>query len=827
MRFISMIRNGKGGISRAALLLLFTFSSAGYCQSAGDLASGGKLLVKLNNEFKSRHMADGSDVFICSGGFYASREAGERNPGVEFRAGNAVIFYSQSGLMESLQGGNNEAAIDSPLGIYLESDVRVSVDRIDTGSGLALKDNVFTADKVYYDFRKGELYVLDGVLRFDLGPEELPIYLRAEEIRQLDKSYIEARKVKLSNDSFHEPHLWLGADKIAIDQDPPANKDGEKIPQMEVEDLTLNAEGVGTLFWWPHGGGELSGAPMPLKSLSSGINSEYGFSLETAWDLPWLLGYKEPEGSNTRLLLDGYTKRGPAVGIDSEYRNDDSFGTIRSYLVNDSGEDRLGRLESRYDVPPDDVFRGRIKWEHRQYLPQNWQATVRVNYLSDKNFLENWYEREFDREPEPETSVYLKQQENNWAFDFLYGFHLNEFAYDYVNEPKAGFYLAGQDLFDAFVYQHDGYVARYQEIAGERLVPGLNGIEEPTMFPGMLNPNRTAFGVSRHELTLPLNIGSFNFVPTAIGTYVYSDYEGANGFDYEPGRNDDFVQGVYGFRSSMQFWSLDRSAKSDLFDIDGIRHIVRPEVNMFWSDTTLDDFESQDIFNFNLKQRWQTKRGPEGNKRVVDVFKFNAGVTYVTDDVENSELPGRYIYSRPDYQFSFEPYANYDLFNLGLTERQQVNQAMHNFANSDWGWNISDMAEYSGGLNYNLTDSEVSYIDNALSVQHSSQVRYFIGHRYLANGDAFKDEPAQYLTAGSSYKLNPKYSISVSTQYDIENATGAYTRVVVLRKLPGWTTAFSAGWDSIRGSGSFQIGFWPDNYDKAVVGSRRFTKLAP
>lgn len=807
-------------------LFILGVASSVYSQAFASQIPGGPLYITLNQEFSSRSMPDGSDVFICTGGFQASRRSDENTPGLEFQATNAVLFYSQAGLIQSLNGATGQTAIETPLGVYLEGDVRVAVDRIGNSITMPIRDSVFTAEKIYYDFRKRELYILDGVLRFDLGREELPIYIRAEEIRQKSDSYIEARKVKLSNDSFYQPHLWLGADKLAINQDTAANNNGEQIPEVEINDLTLNA-GFGTMFWWPYGKSDLSATPLPLKRLSSGTDSEYGFSVETEWDLPLLMGYKEPAGSQTRLLLDGYSKRGPAVGINSDYTYDDSFGTLRGYLVNDGGEDRLGRLPSRYDVPIDEPFRGRIKWEHRQYLPQNWQATIRFNYLSDRNFLENWYEREFDRDPEPETSVYLKQQDSNWAFDILYSFHLNDFAYDYVQEPKVGFYLAGQDIFDIFVYQHDGYISRFQETAGQRLAPGFGRFEEPSMFPDIINPDRTAFGVSRHELTLPLNIGAFNFVPTAIGSYVYSDYVGDFGFDYEPGQNDEFIQSVVGFRSSLQIWNLDRSVKSDLFDIDGIRHIIRPEINMFWTDTTLEDFTSQDIYNFNLKQRWQTKRGPEGNKKVVDLLRFDLGYTYVSDEVENAQLPGRYIYSRPDYQFSFEPYANYDLYNLALTSRRQVNQSMHRFTTADWSWNISDIAEYSGGFNFNLTDSEVNYIDNALSIQHSSQVRYYIGHRYQAYGDAFNDMPAQYLTFGTSYKLNPKYSLAFSTQYDIETESSAYTRVVFLRKLPGWTTAFSAGWDSVRDTASFQIGFWPENYEKAAVGSSRFTKLAP
>ena len=787
------------------------------------------LYITMQNDFYSKKMPDGGDVFVCSGGFMASLPGINNMPAVEFQATNAVIYYKQKELIQSLVKGR-ETAIDSPIGVYLEGDVRIAVDKLATDNNKPVKDNVFTAEQIYFNFASNEMLILDGVLKFELDDESgLPIYVRADEIRQYSDSHIKATDVTFSNDPFYQPHLWIGARQIDIYQDTEPDAEGNKVPQIGIEDMTLNADGMPTLFWWPHAEGELKSSPTPLKRLSGGLNSEYGFSIESEWDLPLMLGLKSPEGSRTNLLLDGFTKRGPGIGIESEYTNDLSFGEFDGYLIHDSGEDRLGRMGSRDDVAPDEDFRGRIKWHHRQYLPYNWQASFMFNHESDRNFTESWYEREYDTEEPKENSIYLKQTDHNWALDVLYGFHLDDFDYSYVQEPKVGVYLAGQDLLDIFVYQHDGYFSRFQEKSDYRLVPGFGGHEEQSIFPDMISPDHTTYAVSRHELSLPISIGSFNFVPTAIGTYVFSDYSDTMypEYDYGPGDDDDFLQGSFGFRSSMQFWNLDRSAQSDMFDIDGIRHIVRPEVNIFWTDATYDELLTQDVYNFALRQRWQTKRGPKDNKRIVDVFTFNAGLTYVSDEVEDTTLPSRFIYSRPDTQYGFSPFANYDLANLGLAGRTQYNQCLNDHATGDWSWDISDVADYAGGVNYNLTDSKMSTIENVISFRHESLVRYYFGHRYLDNGDPLKERAAQYVAAGMSYQLNEKYAIALSTQYDIESNDGAYSRLVVLRKMPGWTTAFSTGWDSTRNGMSFQISVWPDNYDQAAIGSRRFTRLAP
>ena len=63
-------------------------------------------------------------------------------------------------------------------------------------------------------------------------------------------------------------------------------------------------------------------------------------------------------------------------------------GDLRSYLIYDGGVDRnYGR------VPLDPggaghELRGRLDFEHTHYLPDDWEAQVRLGYTSDPTFLE-------------------------------------------------------------------------------------------------------------------------------------------------------------------------------------------------------------------------------------------------------------------------------------------------------------------------------------------------------------------------------------------------------------------------------------------------------
>jgi len=409
--------------------------------------------------------------------------------------------------------------------------------------------------------------------------------------------------------------------------------------------------------------------------------------------------------------------------------------------------------------------------------------------------------------------------------------------------PTAGFHVAGQDIFRLLTYHHDGYVSLLRERAGERDVPGITAWPIDSILPEGISQEDFAFALSRHELSLPLHIGPYHFAPTVIGTYVHDEsrfYDSVLAdprYDTRPGRKD-FVQGAAGFRAGTQLWHVDNSVHSRLWDLDRLRHIVIPEVSAFWIDTNLEQAPRHDVFNFALRQRWQTMRGRQGQKRSVDFLRLNTSVTLVTNDVEDATLPGKFLFSRPEWQFDPSPIINHDLANLNLARREQLNQNLSDHADADWAWLISETTAFTGAFNYNIRQGAISQANTDLVVQRSPRTRYSVGYRFLQNGDPFVEEDlknsifstfqdAHVLSASAGYRINRKYTVAVSHQYDIAQAAASYTRATVIRKFVHWFGAFSVSYDATRKGLSFMVSFWPEGYDKFAIGSRRFTRLAP
>ncbi|MCF7957564.1 MAG: hypothetical protein K9M57_03850 [Phycisphaerae bacterium] len=790
--------------------------------------------VQFNGKFSSTPQPDGGDIFVYSGGITAVQKFPEEDSLLEFSAQSAVVFYSQKELLERFKDrGESKEKTDLsryPIGIYLEGDVVLRLDRINLKNGTTATDNVINAEQVYYDFVNKNALILKGKLRLNATENQIPITLRARRIRQWNLSTYLADDIQLSNDEFAEPHVWLGVKRARIVSEKPQTMlDGSQKPgviRFNLENITMNM-GNTPIFWWPKAAGTSSNATSPMQALHTGVNSELGVTLETEWDLAWLLGIRpstdpqtnrfSPESVTSKLRLDGYSKRGPGIGVDADYQSPVNFGNFKSYLLHDDGEDRLGRFDSRKDLVPPDDLRGRVRWQHRQYLPDDWQGSFEVGYLSDRNFLESWEEREFDREKKPETAIYFKQQRDNWAFDFLNKFHLNDFDYTRTELPRAGFHIAGQDFFELFTYQHDGYITRIGERAGDVMVPGYSGVPEHSILPDQLDQRSFAFANSRHEISLPLHFGVVNIAPTGIVTYVYDDSDKTNSF----------VQGAMGFRAGSKLWHVNNAAQSRLFDIDRIRHIIEPEVSAFWTESELDESAQQDRYNFTLRQRWQTMRGPQGDKHSVDFLRLDTGVTLVTNDIDNIDLPGMYYSSSPEMLFDHAAMLNDDLANLGLARREQINRSLSDHATGDLSWEISDTTLFNGGINYNLHDRQISQANAAFAVMRSPRTRYYVGYRYLRNADAFKQTDGNHLTNGISYRMNQKYTVAFSQQYDIEQTAASYTRTTLIRKSPHWYSAFSVGYDATRNSMSFTVSFWPEGFGQMALGSQRFSRLEP
>lgn len=391
------------------------------------------------------------------------------------RAGRSLQLTAQRGVVFMEPRKIEELGKLKPAdvrGIYLEGDVIAS-------------DGKYTlrGPRVYYDVQKNKAVVLDAVFWTYDAQRRLPLYVRADSIRQKSSNEFVAKKARLATSSFFEPDFSVGASTVTITRRPAQPAPEGLIPTvsswvngsgsgngsgngsgggggttvadaagygrrgyeldtdyptqggsggggptgsenyLDASGITLNAEGV-PFFYWPSYEGTID-EPL-LRDLRAESRSGSGFAIKTRWNAYRLLGLRGTAFTRADLLLDAYFSRGPGLGTRLEWAGPDTFGNAFLYgLFDDRGTDVLktgARIKNNGDN------RGLILTEHRVDIDDHWSFFGELSYQSDATFVESFYPEMAELRREFTTQAYVRRVEDNTMFATRLKGSLNDFS---------------------------------------------------------------------------------------------------------------------------------------------------------------------------------------------------------------------------------------------------------------------------------------------------------------------------------------------------------------------------------------------------------------
>ncbi len=708
----------------------------------------------------------------------------EASTGGQAASGTQDALDAQAGFFSGAEG-----QVD---GIYLEGDIVLS-------RGL----HQIRASRLYYDFAADRALILDAVIRTQVPERNLPLYIRAAEIRQLSEREYAANDAILTTSEFYTPHYHIGADRIELIDRTPAEFSGERVAPrsgfFRLRGATFNVGGI-PLAYWPDIRGEVSEGETSIKGLRIGFSDDYGVEFETRWQPFNLLNLETPQNFDATFRLDYFTRRGPAAGVDLEYERDRYYGMFTGYVISDEGTDNLGGR--RRSIEPDTELRGRVLLRHRQLFPNDWQLTLETSYISDRTFLEEFYEGEFDRGKEQETLLYLKKQRDNWALTAHLQWRVLDFLTQTERLPDFSYRLFGQPIGDRATWYSEnraGWVRfRGREPEGLERLLGMGEDDSGT----------TARVDSRQEFEWPIDLGPVRLVPFAsIRGSAWDDSPERGGLVR--------VLGTYGIRGSMYFSRVYDRIRSEFWDIDGIRHIIKPDIvawashssrdsrELFIFDEDVEGIDEVDGVSIGLHQRWQTKRGGERQsstspvpRRIVDLLTWDVELGLFNDAESVRVTNGFTSFSRPE------------------------NSISRNYLNSDLIWRINDATALVGEANIDVNDGELDVFNASLVVDRSPRLSYLFGYRFI------EESNSNLLGFGANYKLSDKYAMAVREEYDVARGQTADFTIAVLRKFPRWFVILAFNLDEGEDNVGVTLSLVPEGLPRATFGSRRFTGLA-
>jgi len=735
---------------------------------------------------------DEESALVISGGVIVQYSEPATGRSLQLTAESAVVFLDPGSVREILTFG-----VEQVRGIYLEG-------------GVTATDGQYTlrGPRFYYDLRTDRGVALDAVFWTYDEERGLPLYLRADVIRQESESQWSAGRARLANTSFFEPHYTLGARSVTL----------QRVERAErPDDFRIDARGVTyrignvPVLGFPRFQGQVTGRRVPQVQITGRDGNPIIF---TRWDINTLLGLDPIDGFDADLLVDGYIDRGVALGADLAWEGPNSDASLFGTWINDDGTD-LTSSGGRIDRDNDD--RGLVTGEARQRLTDEWTLFAEGAYVSDAAFLDVFFPDMAERRREFTNSAYLRRLEGQSLLSLEARAPSNDFTpnqyllqsrgYQVSKLPEARFSLVGADIAGgAVTYSSDSRIgavsldfteARAEEYgldtieraqAGLGLLPGESPADRLAAMG--LNEDAAFRADTRHEISLPLAAGPVRIEPFAVGRATAYDTDFS---ELRTDNNDDRAR-LYaggGVRIGTTIQKVNSAVSNRLFDLDRMRHIIEPSVTVFGAATSLDIGETPvfderveallngTLVRTGLKNTWQTKRGAGAAEHSVDWLTIDANYIWSSDETPRKSPIGRWFESRPELSTGGE------------------------FGTLEAAWRLTDAVALTSDWVFDFEDDSTSTYALGALTDHGDAFTTYLEYREVDPIDA------SFIHAGGAYDLTSRYSLAASAAWDLDENEFQTVRASLLRRFNQMTAEIGVDFDEIRDDTSLSFTLRP------------------
>lgn len=714
---------------------------------------------------------------------------GKDKPGAEFATDSAVIWVSGPAVPDLADGFETGPEAKREVEVYLTGNVVVRT--MSAGPSGATITQTLRAEEVYYDVARNRAVAVNADLEMTAPQTPDAVHLTGKEIRRLDRENWQvidgaAYSSKLPSDpgfQLTSPETTLRERQVELTNIfgiPYRDFDGNRVEGMEriltVRNAVTRVADV-PVFYFPYLRVDANDPLGPLSSFGLGQDRIFGTQVYTTFDVYKLLALRPPPGHKWRLDADYLSDRGPALGTGYDYRlaPDDvpgayspGNGFVRLYGLSDGGVDNLGGGRGR-DFGRDTV-RGRAQWRHVQELfsPDTY-FQGQVSFLSDQNFLEQFYKAEFDLGPNQETFAYLTHRyQNLWGSVLVQPKLGRNWNTQTQWLPRVDGAVTGQSFWDLFNYN-------------ARANAGYGLLRPAQAVPFSVQPTDQRIDTGRfdvlQELSAPFDLGPVRLAPYGVLDLAYYT-EDLTGNDR--GR----VYGGGGVRGNLPFSRLYESAASELFNVRGLYHkaslganyyyaqsntpyTLLPQLDRLNDDTTdltynsirpvqtsfvpgidgvalatspvfdsqryairrivdnrTDTLDDIHVVQFDSRHRLQTKRGYPGLEHTVDVFNLNLSASFFPE-------PGRDNFD--------EPWAFLEYNAL---------------------WNVGDRVSVLSAGWVDPFDVGARYWNVGLALDRPDRTSFYVGYR--------QTDPlnSKAVTGSVGYQLSRRYYTNLGVSYD-------------------------------------------------------------
>jgi lipopolysaccharide export system protein LptA len=758
---------------------------------------------------------------------------------------------------------------DKKLVILADSVVQWQTNQPDgtTNNELYLEGNVvfakgsrvIYAQAMHYNVERSQGTILKAEVLTPVPEYRGLVRLKAEVVQQVDENRLQAYGTAFTSSRLGVPRYWVQSSQMNLTRqsvpqfdpvtDQPLFDPTTGLPQLGDEYLAqsvANRVYVSQIpvFAWPKFSTNLSDPSLYLTEFSVNNDRIFGTQVHGGFDLYKILGFRAPpRGTKWTGVLDHLSERGIGYGSKFDYRRNGLFGipgdvqgSYKSWFINDDGLDFLGR--GRFNLVPEETFRGRVVGKHRHNIAPGFSVRGELGYVSDRNFLEQFYEREWDTGKDVTTGLWVERNFGTQSYNLIADFQINDFFTQTSWLPKLDQFTLGQPIFGdrAFFNSHTHLGYGRLRVASTPTDPTDAAFFDPLAWEADVNGVRVG---SRQELNVPLQLGPTKVVPYALTDFTFWQ-EALDG-------NDLFrAGGQVGVRASLPVWKVDPTVRSELLNLNGLAHKVTFDVDAFYADASqdinelplfdaLDDdaqehfrrrfafstfgivpggdtplqfderfyalrsglqgnvtspsaeiFDDLAIVKLGARQRWQTKRGAPGRERIVDVVNF---------DVEGILFP------------------NADRDNFG---------ASAGVVNYDFRYHIGDRVSLLSDGHFDFFDQGLRTVSVGAYAQRPEVGDLFLGVRSIEGPIS-----SNIITGSGTYRMSDKWGLKGGLQVDFGEAGTIGQRLGVVYIGESFLLEMAVNYDASRDNLGVRFGFEPRFLPKPKLFRPGGTAIAP
>ncbi len=317
-------------------------------------------------------------------------------------------------------------------------------------------DTDIYSDFAQYDTKK-RIVFLKGNVRIYRG---ITLYTGEEATYDLDTKAINATRMRTGT----YPYLITGQSVTSSSDEAYQVKNGSfTTHDAEKPDFHLKARSVRIypddrvvlknvtfyigqtpVFWWPY--------------LYQSLDRSFSYSIAPAYLSSWgpsLLGqitFPIGEKITSTVKLDYRSRRGPALGFDSEIRygkNDGSIAKLTSYYLQDQNPD-LNRTSLPRNGTP--TSRYRFSLQDRTQITSDLDLKVDITKLSDGFLLQDFFPGEFRVNPEPDNVVALTKTSPFYTLTAYTRWQFNSFFETTERLPEVALDIKRHGLFGGPIF---------------------------------------------------------------------------------------------------------------------------------------------------------------------------------------------------------------------------------------------------------------------------------------------------------------------------------------------------------------------------------------